>query len=260
MLIEGMLELRENIMTGNNLLVETIGSNTWLKMQKGPNIFRLDNNGLFGGAEEDIYFQNNYAKMGIEYRGIRATTDSNILIETFSDNKNITIRAGSREIIITKDGEIIINSGGGDLAIHTMGGNLSIDADTGNINMHGRHVNITAADSLFATSGLDMRLGSISGKVDLESVLQMSLISGQDIHLNSSDIIDLNAANSMNLTSGDDVNINAGDITDLQGALIRLNAASGGSGAARMTDAVQVTLPSGLGTIISGSGTVYIGP
>jgi hypothetical protein len=259
-LIEGLLEPNGNIITGHDLLVESTGSNSWLQMKKGPNFFQIDNNGLFGGAEEDIYFQNNYAKMGIEYRGIRAITDSNVLIATSTDNKNITIQAGSREIIITNNGDIIINSGGGDLSINTMGGNLTIDADTGNISIHGRHVNLTATDTLFATSTLDMKLGSTSGRVDLESVLPMTLTSAQNIHLNANDVLDLQSANSMTLTSGDDVNFTAGDIFDIQGALIRLNAASGGFGAARALDPVQVTLPSGLGTILTGSGTVYIGP
>jgi hypothetical protein len=247
-------------MTGHDLLIESTGSNSWIQLKKGPNFFQIDNDGLFGGAEEDISFQNNYAKMGIEYRGFRATTDSNVLIETFTDNKNITIKAGDREIIITKNGEIVISSGGGNMSINTNGGNLTIDADTGNISIHGRHVNLTATDSLFATSTLDMKLGSISGSVDLESVLPMSLVSAQNIHLNANDVLDLQAANDMTLTAGDDVNFTAGDIFDIQGALIRLNAPSGGLGAARVLDPVQVTLPSGVGNILSGSGTVYIGP
>jgi hypothetical protein len=266
LLVIGDIEPFGKITTNQNLLVESTGAGTNIQLQKDLSSLSIDDSGMYGNVRDNIRLETTMEnnKLEMNGNGLAASSDSNIQIQSSSGNitvetfKNIgmiTIKAGSKEIIVDENGGITINSGGNNVTINTSGGDFNVDAGNGNINLSGRDIEFTASNLLNAFSDDKILLESRFGDLELKS--------NNNMFLNSGAMISQLAGTEFTLTSGLDLNLDAGLTLDLDGstsmtlnaALISLN--NGSLGAARRLDTTVGTAASQV--INTASSSVLIG-
>lgn len=246
LLVMGAIEPRGNIISNQNLLIESTGAAAELRLKKDQSEVLFDDTQIAASASENIIFetstQNNKVQMNNE--GISLSTDENIVIETTSDSKTITIKVGFNEIIISENGAIEINSSGNDLAIITDGGDLSLTTNNGDLNLDAGngHVNISGNTMDFLASG---------------SMLIQS--NGPDLDIDGNSNLTLTSGSSLKVDAGNDLDLDGSALMTLNAPLIHLN--NGGAPAARLGTQVLVNTVTGFGTIqpTGTSSTVIIG-
>ncbi len=266
LLVTGAIEPWGNIITDQNLNIESTGTGTFVQLQKNLSSFMIDETGIYGNVQDNLILETNMENNKVEMNGngLTASSDNNIAvqsssgditIESLQNNSIITIKAGSKEIIIDDNGGITINSDGENLTINTNGGDFSVDAGTGSINLSGENIDFLADNFLNAISQDKMVLKSDFDELELRSSQNMTIYSGN--------ILSQSSGAGLTLTSGQTLKLDAGLILDLDGMsqmtlnapLIKLN--NGALGAARKTDITVGNASSQ--QIISGSNSVLIG-
>lgn len=272
LLVTGEIQPRGNIVTDQNLLIESNGIGTSVQLKTNPNYLFLDGAGLFGFSQDvlimetgtgsnkvemnslglttssalDILISSALASSSISLgnQGITASTSQDIVLETTSATGTITIKIGTNEITIEENGAIEINSSGNDLAIITDGGDLSLttnngdlnlDAGNGNVNIFGNTMDFLASGSMLIQSN------------------------GPDLDIDGNNNLTLTSGISLKVDAGTDLDLDGSALMTLNAPLIRLN--NGGLPAARQGTQVLVNTITGFGAIqpTGASTSVFIG-
>lgn len=285
LIVIGEIEPQDNIITDQNLKIESTGAGTSVELKTSPNNLFLDNTGLYGfsqdvlimetgtgsnkvemnslglttSSDEDVQISSALANSSISLgnTGVAASTSQNIVLETTSATGTLTIKFGTNEISIKEDGGIIISSAGNDLSINTNGGNLTLDSDNGDItldsgngdiNLNGQNMDFMAAGTFDAASAGAMSIKSTGSTIGLESSAAMNIKSiNSSLTAQSNSILKLNAGLTLDLDGTSNMTLNA--------PVISLN--SGSVGAARLSDITVGNSASQ--TIVTASSTVLIG-
>ncbi len=270
--VRGELQPNGNIVTANDLRIETTGATTSLEMKRGSEQVLMQDNRISATADEELalqtVMQNNTIDLG--NTGISISTEENLTFESVGNNTIITINAGNTSITINESGGITIDSDGEPLTVNSQGGAMTFNSDggdisflagNGNIALTGGDIDITAGRTLDMISDDEMYLESKFNRLDLKSGLEMKFnaggrlfgMAGNDIKLDAGLNLDFDG-NTFDF-DGSSFDMDATGQASLNGSLILLNGP--GLPAARQTDLCTGGL--GPNPILQGSNTVLIG-